>query len=384
MYPKLINFELFYLNGCYNQTQLEEKKLELILKDIDSVESDEIVGLLLTDGFLYANTPSFLKSIDKIIEYSKFKKIKKFTLLTSMCENFTPFLKDNAIDCKVEFFNFSHWMIAKGYEYSPSSNHWNYNSQKFLFLGGVPSRHNRITLLYKLYTAGLLSRAIWSFFPPWTDSDKQWCRSALSACNDTEYEEFINFCDRSIDTLYNEAKEYSKLTGVELIEKDIYNKEYLKNVGYINPIIFKETAISIISEGNAYAAAKDFRFLTEKTWRSVANHHPFILVGYREQVEYAKSLGLKTFEQYFAIPNYYKIVDEVERLEAAVINVKEFLSNYHKRIDDINKDVEHNYQLFVDIFNNSKDLISAYSPEDRKQFFDSSGWSQLIRIPDVE
>jgi hypothetical protein len=85
MYPKLINFELFYLNGCYNQTQLEEKKLQLILKDIDSAKSDEIVGLLLADGFLYANSPSFLKSINTIIEYCKFKRIKKLTLLTSMC-----------------------------------------------------------------------------------------------------------------------------------------------------------------------------------------------------------------------------------------------------------------------------------------------------------
>jgi len=384
MYPSLVNFELFYLNGYYDQKQLEEKKLELILKDIDAAESNEIVGLLLADGFLYAKNDYFLNNLKQIIEHCKLKNIKKLTLLTSMCENFESFLKNNNIDCEVEFFNFSHWMVAKGYEHSASCDSWNCDSQKFLFLGGVPSRHNRITLLYKLYNRGLLNSAVWSFFPPWTDSDKQWCRSALSMCNDIEYDTFIKFCDRSIDTLYHEAKDYSTSNGTELIEREIYNKDYLKNVGYINPDIFKDTLISIISEGNAYAPADDFRFLTEKIWRSVANNHPFILVGYREQVEYAKSLGLKTFEQYFVNPDYYKIENELERLDAVVHNVENFLIDYRQHLVSIQKDVEHNYRLFSEIFKNSKSMIEQYSPEDRTQFFDRSGWSQLIRIPDVK
>ena len=43
---------------------------------------------------------------------------------------------------------------------------------KFLFLGGVPDRLNRIWLLYQLYNRGLLPHAEWSFFPPWTSEQK--------------------------------------------------------------------------------------------------------------------------------------------------------------------------------------------------------------------
>jgi hypothetical protein len=110
---------------------------------------------------------------------------------------------------------------------------------------------------------------------------------------------------------------------------------------------------------------------------------PFILAGYQEQVEFAKSLGLKTFEQYFLVPDYYKIDNEFERLDCIVQNVQHFMSTFNNRAAEINTDVEHNHQLFCKIFDYSNRQIAKYSVEDREQFFNHRGWAHLIRIPDV-
>lgn len=383
MFPKLINFELFYLNGNHTQEELENKKFQLIAEEIKLTDSTEIVGLLLTDGFIYIKNSDFVKTMRKISEYAEQNGIKKITLLTGMCEDSGDFLKNNGIDVNIEFFNFSHWMVAKGYEHNPASPKWNSTADKFLFLGGVPSRNNRITLLSKLYDAGLLSQAEWSFFPPWTTQDQEWCRKALSHYSDSQYQAFLNFASRTVDDKYNKAKDYSRLSGSELKKNNIYKETYLSNVGYVNPTIFSNTLFSIVSEGNAYPPADNFRFLTEKIWRSVANHHPFILVGYRDQIEFAKNLGLKTFEQYFLVPDYYKIDNDIERLDCIVKNVHYALSTFNSRAAEINTDVEHNYQLFCKIFDYSTRQIAKYSAEDVEQFFNHSGWSQLIRIPDV-
>ena len=383
MYPKLINFELFYLNGEHTQEDLENKKLQLIFEEIKQSGATEIVGLLLTDGFIYTKNDNFLKSMRKIKEYASQHSIEKITLLTGMCEDSGNFLKNNGINFDIEFFNFTHWMVAKGYENRPASPKWNSTANKFLFLGGVPSRHNRITLLSKLYDAELLSRAEWSFFPPWTAQDQEWCRQALSHYTNEEYETFLNFSNRTIDDAYNNAKDYSRLSGLELKKNNTYNETYLSNVGYIDPNIFSNTVLSIVSEGNAYPPADNFRFLTEKIWRPIANRHPFILAGYQEQVEFAKSLGLKTFEQYFLVPDYYKIDNEFERLDCIVQNVQHFMSTFNNRAAEINTDVEHNHQLFCKIFDYSNRQIAKYSVEDREQFFNHRGWAHLIRIPDV-
>lgn len=384
MFPKLINFELFYLNGNHTQEELENKKFQLIAEEIKLTDSTEIVGLLLTDGFIYIKNNDFVKTMRKIGEYAEQNGIKKITLLTGMCEDSAEFLKDHAIDFEIEFFNFTHWMVAKGYEDRLTSPKWNSTADKFLFLGGVPSRLNRITLLSKLYDAGLLSKAEWSFFPPWTEKDAIWCRQALSHYSDSQYQEFLNFTNRAVDDKYDRAKNYSRLAGYELKKNNTYTETYLSDVGYINPAIFSNTCFSIVSEGNAYPPADNFKFLTEKIWRSVANHHPFILVGYREQLEFAKSLGLKTFEQYFSVPDYYKMDNEIERLECIVKNVQYFLSTFQNKANEINGDVEHNHQLFCKMFDESKHQISKYSVEDREHFFNHSGWSHLIRIPDVD
>jgi hypothetical protein len=62
------------------------------------------------------------------------------------------------------------------------------------------------------------------------------------------------------------------------------------------PNLFYQSLISVVTETNfVYMDV----FFTEKTWKPIANYHPFILIGPYKSLEYLKSLGYKTFSDFF-------------------------------------------------------------------------------------
>lgn len=381
MSVKAINFELLYIDGEQNAETLADKNFQLIMNELSEANADHIIGLMLLDGFLYKDNELFYKTMRLVQEHANKIGIQKITLLAGMCENFEHKLRENGIDFDVEFFDFTQWMISRSYAGGLENVNWNH-TDKFLFLGGIPSRTNRINLLHKFYEQGMLSNAEWSFFPPWTDDDKQWCRHALKTLTDEQYDNFIAYCDRGVDALYADAKDYSKLNGTQLKEQRIYDKEWLKDPGFIDPSVYANTCFSVIAEGNAYPPATDFNFLTEKTWRAVANCHPFIIAGYPQQVEYAQRRGLKTFNEYFLIKDYHLIEDEYERLDAVVKNTAYFLDTYASNANSIAADIKHNYELFNDITTATKGQISKLSITDQDRYFYRKGFSHLVRIAD--
>jgi len=384
MKTKVINFELLYIDGEQSIDKLVEVNYKTIIDEISHAVTQghtEIIGLLLMDGFLYKDNDLFFQMMKRVQEHADAVGIKKITLLPGMCENFKNKLELNEINFDIRFFDFTQWMIYNSYRDSIDSiKDWNSMSDKFLFLGGIPSRYNRIILLNKFYKSKMLENSIWSFFPPWTEDDIRWCRSALADCSDIEYENFIKSCSRSIDNRYEETKNYSKLNGKELINSNIYKKSWLKDPGFMDHKIFQDTCFSVISEGNAYDPAKDFYFLTEKTWRTVANKHPFIIAGYPEQVIYAKQRGLKTFEDYFLIKDYYLIDNERKRMQAVVKNTKYFLENFRSKENEIRIDIEHNFNLFLSIAKENINTVNSFSKEDAEKYFYQKGFSHLIRI----
>jgi hypothetical protein len=150
--------------------------------------------------------------------------------------------------------------------------------------------------------------------------------------------------------------------------------------------IFQDTAFSIISESTNYWD-RNFDFVTEKTWRTVLHSHPFIFAGHPDQFVYLKNLGLRTFENYMKIKNYAYIEDENLRLDAIVENTKDFLINHSKYSENIQKDVQYNFSLFLNTVDDElkklKNLMAAYGVDtlDVDYYFDRTGFDHLIRIP---
>jgi hypothetical protein len=205
----IINFELLYVEdeSANVATVLQDSILSELRYAVNN-GFNAIVGLLLVDGFLYKNNETFYSLLNVVNEECKKLKIEKVVLIAGMCENYQKILYNNNIPFEIMFFDFNLNMVYQSYkEKIHQLQGWNPDADKFLFLGGAPARHNRISLLYKLYTSGLLAKSEWSFFKPWELNDKQWCRDALSFIDDTEYNNFLNNCDRALDDKYSKSKE---------------------------------------------------------------------------------------------------------------------------------------------------------------------------------
>jgi hypothetical protein len=361
----VINFELWFLNReSYTQADIYQSTYKLIIDEIQQALQDRninaVIGLLCVDGFLYKNNEEFYSLLKDVQIYSESLGIEKLSLVVGICAEYQDELDSRGLNYEIIKWDYSVNSVYQSYRSQIDKlNPWNPNTGKFLFLTGVPSRPERIGLLSKFYDKKMLDFAEWSFFPPWTDVDRAWCRNYLSNYTDDQYNQFLSDCDRKIDDIYSQSKDYSRLQGKKLADLKILGTAWCKNHCWVSPEIFKNTSLSIISEGSVYPPATDYKFLTEKTWRAVIQRHPFILADNPNRMNFIKSIGLRTFEEYLPIKNYY------ENLDAVVTNTKYFIDNVTNYQEQIAKDIEHNYNLFFNIIeaNNqfTENLKAEYS-----------------------
>lgn len=387
---ELINFELWYTNDeTQDQDKIYTTLEQLIYKDIDkAVPVDSIFGLLLCEGFLYRNNENFYSLLGRVEKYAKSKGVKNLYLIAGICEQYQHELNKRNLDYKILFWDYSVGCVWESYkDRLDQLLPWNPFAGRFLFLTGVPSRPNRIGLLSKFYDKKLLSRGTWSFFPPWTDEDKSWCRDHLKRYSDDEYAQFIHFCDQSVDDLYKNAKEYSRLNGKEWAEGKIQEEEFIKDPNWMDPNIFWNTSLSIISEGHVYYPATDSRFLTEKTWRAIVNRHPIILADTIERYNYLQDRGIKTVDKYLSIPGFAYIDNYDARMDAVATNTVYFLDHARENQRSIQKDIDHNFLRFMQIVEENETMLDRLkkdfliSDSDIKQWFRQKSFTHLFRTP---
>lgn len=386
MSMKLINLELFFVNSDieYSRKQMYDFSLELAKEDIDNSNSTSIAFMLLLDGFVYSNNLDFYNFLVDIQNYAKAKGVIDLYLIVGMASDNSANLKLHTLDYKIINYDFTLVVTAKSYLNNTAE--WNYDANKFLFLTGKPSRHNRITLLSKFYRADMLSNAEWSFFKPLTD--KEWCRNALSDFTDSEYETFLNDCERKLDSKYYDNRHYTYVNGRQAAETNVFQSKLGNDIVHIDSDVYTTTSFSVVSEGvvneNDYS-----EYLTEKTYRAIINRHPFILVANSNMYKYLQQEGYKTFSEYFPVPDYFNITDTHQYLDAVVQNTLYFMKNYHLYKDCIQKDINHNHMLLntkiqqcVDtrkfLINNGADITEV------EYFLNHTGPSRLIRIYEVK
>jgi hypothetical protein len=121
--------------------------------------------------------------------------------------------------------------------------------------------------------------------------------------------------------------------------------------------VYDSSLISVITESNFYT---EDVFNTEKTWKAIANRHPFILVGPKHSLKYLKSLGYKTFSDFFD-ESYDDIENPTARLMAIVKLCRDIDNwDFNKKRDFFNETVgttEYNFNLLKSVYNNKKKLV---------------------------
>lgn len=228
---------------------------------------------------------------------------------------------------------------------------WNACSNRFLFPTGKPNRPNRIRLLYKFELANLLTRCDWSLFvdePTWNQS-----RQLLPELTDEEFDHYVEAHNRNLDNLnifqFNDHSNHSH--------------------GYpFDGNLYANTSFRVISE----TQAMDTAVVSEKTWITMANNVPFILIAYPNNLQYLKYRGYQTFENYLPIPHYDSIQDQESRLDAVVTNTKFWLEHIQQQQQHIRCDVQHNSNLLkqdvVDAISQAHQLLRALDEPDRSIF----------------
>jgi hypothetical protein len=205
---------------------------------------------------------------------------------------------------------------------------WNKKASKFLFLTGKPDRINRIKLLYDFYSAGLLDKAMWSLFID--PSLKIKCKNLLPNIDNNEYEKFLKDCIGSPD---NHVPLYNVADSIHVGGHPFDYKCY------------QETLFRVISETMIFKTP----MITEKTWITIANHHPFIISGYPNMLDYLKYKNFCTFESYLLHQDYDKETNIEQKLKKIVDNTGFWLANIHKYAKDIDRDTTHNFNLLIQL-----------------------------------
>jgi|694.fasta_scaffold24945_4 hypothetical protein len=232
------------------------------------------------------------------------------------------------------------WM--KGH---PVATEWNPKTNQGLMLLGKCQKIHRIGLLKKFYEQNVLDSIEWTahfinqrnlikeqFFKDYTDD---------------EYDMFVTRCNRLLD-LSNDHPCLPKVTD-----------GYFHHQGFpFDHTLYERTAFSIILESEYYGVGAPW--LSEKTWRAIANKHPFIMVGGESNIPDLKSRGYRTFEELMHIPEYYSLLTTVKNVDHALNSIVTNTVEFSKLLENaspsliakINEDVEHNYKLFEDFMGN--------------------------------
>ena len=280
------------------------------------------------------------ENIQYLVEQFNKHQIKLTILANSYIQRWAKELKK--LNCNIVYLDYFLWRVYNEVEINKTNDvnpQWNPAANKFLFLTGKPDKPNRVRLLWKLYQNNLLDRAIWSLFI--NSYNTQAAHKQVPELDDNEFDQFVNQFNSNPDQ-------------IEVIQKPHMDLHY-PGLPY-DYTLFQRTKFRLIAE-------TDMRYtvpwITEKTWLTILNKHPFILAGDVGVCKKLQEMGFKTFNNYLKIPDYDLIEDIDQRLDAIVINVNYLLCDPIDRTA-INNDIQHNYHHLIELGKQNQNKITNF------------------------
>jgi|SRR6056300_1615568 len=190
--------------------------------------------------------------------------------------------------------------------------------------------------------------------------------------NRFKYERFIFFCKLKKQGILNDCLFSNNLVGLDkehilekikshlknyknldITEQYVYNELLSNNNGNIynkfdkktherNREHFNSTLFSIIPETTIY---NNSLFITEKTYKTIASGHPFVLLSSPYSLQYLQSLGFYTFDD--LIDTRYDTIENTEkRMDEIIFQIKKLnmLSKDEliKKVYNLNDKIQHN------------------------------------------
>lgn len=251
-------------------------------------------------------------------------------------ERYEMWLKDNPKDLKINPLPYSHFendvfLTAKHmseendlptYEEQVTYKENNIDNLKLYNNLNKKPREHRIWFYSKLFSNGLLDKGLVSM--------NQIHISQRRFCGEFMEHEFVEDFAKTLPSL---------IYGVS---------NELEDTGYyinrVNHKVCDDSWVSVISEAR-FEDEEGTIFLSEKVFKPVASHHPFIIMGNKHSLREMKKLGYKTFSNW--IDESYDELDNLERMDAIIKVLKDIdkIENkleWFKSMEDV---LKYNYQI---------------------------------------
>lgn len=206
-------------------------------------------------------------------------------------------------------------------------------------------RAHRTSLVALLYASGLLEKGHVSLGPCDGVCDN-WTTVVDHITKLLEKDEtLIKLIKDNVEKIVKLNPLYLDTNVLTINRADLYYDDIDPN---ITTNLYKDTAFSIVSE--TYFFENDGRFITEKTFKPIMHHHPFIIVSKPFSLKLLRELGYKTFSP-FIDESYDEEVDHVKRLHMILREVERLCSMTNEEMDTFLKNVqsitEHNFERLL-------------------------------------
>jgi|TARA_R110000868_G_scaffold409037_1_gene693772 hypothetical protein len=244
-------------------------------------------------------------------------------------------LKKKGTSIRANFYHFNYFL-----QYQQTSKIFKETQNiqyHFASLSQGSLRHHRYGITYGLHQYDLIKKGKISC-PAFKNFKYNFVSDSLLINLDTkEYLKKFNFYK-------NNLEEFEKILPLILDNK---TNQY-HNYDYENNLI-KDVFINIVNETHH---PNNTFFVTEKTFRSIAHGKPFLINGDPGTLKYLKSIGFKTFDQWWD-ESYDEIKNEWERIESLLKIVKNICSQSTEKCMRIYQEMlptlKHNWSLLNNI-----------------------------------
>jgi hypothetical protein len=232
---------------------------------------------------------------------------------------------------------------------------WYPDSNKALFLIGKPLKRQRIGLMHHFYVNNLLDYLDYSLYFPASQTNIHAIKSL-----DIEYLQDDSYISKLLIDIQRPS--------LDIDISKCYDTNVFEYTGFpTNLKYYKNTCLSIVSENSfdvnpGTITSLKMPYLTEKLYRAMINHHPFIIIGDDGINEHLTRLGYKTFDKFF-LPYTNRISQDSELiLDWASKSVKHFIDNLDKNVNEIREMVRHNYNHYMNQTENEINQLQLALP----------------------
>jgi hypothetical protein len=220
--------------------------------------------------------------------------------------------------------------------------------KRFISLNGV-SRSHRMYLIGALKSLNLLD----NFYYSWLNHDQsEYSLSYLM----TVFKYFA-----SDDKYRNYLKGFLEINQEGPIELDIsqYEAKHRENQIVLPTQYYRQSYCSLVTETQIDEHVQNMLFISEKTYKSFHNFHPFIIVGSHGILNYLRNKGYETFSELFD-ETYDTYEEPAKRINTVLLEIQKFCSKSKKELDNI-----YQSEYFRDkLIHNWKNFIERKGQED--------------------